>query len=121
MNFVLEPRHWALIGLAALFGLAGYFVLPSHLSIFSLTTLAFPLLAGAAVLDTLGSVADALWPLMGVLSDLKITYDAWRDAGWPLPRAPTPRDMGDHQTVRPISTITAGRDDDHRWDWNPLN
>ena len=107
MNFVLEPRHWALIGLAALFGLAGYFVLPSVVPVFSTTTLAFPLLACAAILDTLGSVADrrggllraagwaflvlgasvALWPLMGVLSDLRITYGAWRDAGWPLPRA----------------------------------
>ena len=85
---------------AALLGLVGYFVLPSVLPVFGMTTLAFPLIAGAAILDTLGSVAErrdgllraagaciALWPLLGVLSDLKATYSGWRDGGWPVPRA----------------------------------
>ena len=43
---------------AALLGLVGYFVLPSVLPVFGMTTLAFPLIAGAAILDTLGSVAE---------------------------------------------------------------
>jgi len=89
MNLVLEPRHWMLMGFAALLGAAGYFILPSVLPIFSTTALAFPLIAGAAILDTLGDATGrqgrllrgagwlflvlgacmALWPLMGVLSE----------------------------------------------------
>ena len=48
MNLVLEPRHWMLMGFAALLGLVGYFILPSVLPVFSTTALAFPLIAGAA-------------------------------------------------------------------------
>ena len=48
---------------------------------------------------------------MGVLSDLKISYSAWRNAGWPLPRAvwETIQQFGQYSQPEQIAMlITAG-------------
>ena len=107
MNLVLEPRHWILmVGAVLIAGLA-FWGLPQMLSIYPLTLYAIPLLAGAAILDTLGNASEgrrapwkiaawvalagaalpALWPLQAALQALSETYRSWAAAGVPLPRS----------------------------------
>ncbi len=107
MSFVLESRHWAIMISAVIVAAAAVILAPQVVAIYQVTTYAFPLIAVAAILDTFGTTAEhhrtplkflawvclcaaaitALWPLRGPLSDMLATIQAWRDAGWPLPRA----------------------------------
>lgn len=107
MTFVLEARHWATIGAAIIAAAAAAILGPRMLAIDPLTLWVFPLLAAAAILNTLGTAAErhraalralawlfligaaatALLPLRGALSDLQATFALWRSEGWSVPRA----------------------------------
>lgn len=107
MNLVLEPRHWILMIGAVLIAALAFWGLPQMLSIYPLTLYAIPLLAGAAILDTLGNASEgrrapwkvaawialagaalpALWPLQNALGAFSDTYRSWAAAGVPLPRS----------------------------------
>lgn len=107
MSFVLEARHWAIMIGAVILAATALILAPHLVAIYPVTTYAFPILALAAILDTLGTTAErlrwplkllawvclciaaltALWPLREPLSGIQATIQAWTDAGWPLPRA----------------------------------
>ncbi|MGR3609163.1 MAG: type IV secretory system conjugative DNA transfer family protein [Sulfitobacter sp.] len=107
MRFALESRHWAIMISAVIVAAAAVILAPQVVAIYQATTYAFPLIAVAAIFDTCGATAErhraplkllawvclcvavltALWPLRSPLSDTLATIQAWRDAGWPLPRA----------------------------------
>lgn len=107
MNLLLEPRHWILMFGAALIAGLAFWGLPQVLPVYPLTLCAFPLIAGAAILDTLGDASEgrrapwklvawltlagaalvALWPLQRAWEALSGTYRSWTGAGYPLPRA----------------------------------
>lgn len=107
MSFVLEARHWVNMIGAVVVAAAAMILAPQIVAIYPVTTWAFPIIAVAAILDTLGTAAErhrtplrllawfclcvatltALTPLRGPLSDMLATIQAWTGAGWPLPRA----------------------------------
>lgn len=107
MNFVLETRHWAIMIGAVLLAAAAVILAPQMVAIYPMTTYAVPILAGAIILDTLGTAAErhraalkllawaclvmaaltALAPLRGALSDIQATFQSWSGAGWPFLRA----------------------------------
>ncbi|MCB5411963.1 type IV secretory system conjugative DNA transfer family protein [Pseudogemmobacter faecipullorum] len=108
MSFViLEARHWVMMIAAVLLGAAGLLLAPSFVPLLHTTSWAFPLIALAAILDTLGGAAErhrgalklAAWlalclaatvvlaPLRGALSEFGAMVTAWGAAGSPLPRA----------------------------------
>jgi type IV secretion system protein VirD4 len=104
MNFALEARHWVQMVGAVILAVAAILYLPQWIAIYPVTTWAFPLIAIAAILDTLGTTVErqrgplkllawvclcmaALWPLRAPLSGIVATAQTWTDAGRPLPRA----------------------------------
>ncbi|MGR3704071.1 type IV secretory system conjugative DNA transfer family protein [Sulfitobacter sp.] len=107
MNVVLEARHWVImIGVITVAIVAKVFA-PHVIAIYPVTTFAFPVIALAIILDTLGTAIErhrallkllacifmplatltALAPLRGVFSDMQAIIHAWVSAGWPFPRA----------------------------------
>ena len=107
MSFVLDPRHWVIMIGAVILAAAAMALAPQAVAIYPVTTYAFPIIAVAAILDTLGTAAErhrtplkllawvclcaatltALTPLRGPFSDVLATTQAWTGTGWPLPRA----------------------------------
>ena len=107
MSFVLEARHWVIMIGAVILAAAAMALAPQAVAIYPVTTYAFPIIAVAAILDTLGTAAErhrtplkllawvclcaaaftALVPLRGPFSDVLATTQAWTGTGWPLPRA----------------------------------
>mgnify|MGYP003624606397 FL=1 len=107
MSFVLEARHWVVMMGAVILAAAAMALAPQAVAIYPMTTYAFPIIAMAAILDTLGTAAErhrtplkllawvclcvaaltALTPLRGPFSDVLATTQAWTGTGWPLPRA----------------------------------
>ena len=107
MTFVLEARHWAIMIGAVILAAVAMIIAPQMVAIYPVTTYAFPIIAMAAILDTLGTTAErlrwplkllawaclcaatltALTPLRGPFSDVLATTQAWTGSGWPLPRA----------------------------------
>lgn len=108
MSFVLEARHWVFMVGAVILAAAAMILAPQAIAIYSVTTYVFPIIAVAAILDTLGTVAErhnraplkllawvclcaaaltALMPLKGPLSGMLATFQAWTSAGWSFPRA----------------------------------
>ena len=107
MSFVLEARHWVIMIGAVILAAAALILVPQAVAIYPMTTYAFPIIALAAILNTLGTAAErlrlplrllawvclcaaalaALWPLRAPLSDMLATVQMWTGTGWPLPRA----------------------------------
>lgn len=105
MSFVLEARHWVIMIGVVILAAAALVFAPQAVAIYPVTTYAFPIIAVAVILDTLGTAAErhraplkllawvclcaatltALTPLRGPLSDILATVQAWTGAGWPLP------------------------------------
>lgn len=107
MNFALETRHWMVIfgtvALTAAIMIFGPYVVP----IYPTTTYAFPVIATAIILDTLGATAErlrsplkrlawfalvvatliALASLRDALSAMSATYLSWRESGGTILRA----------------------------------
>lgn len=107
MSFVLGARHWMfMIGAVVLAAVAMIF-LPQAIPIYPETTYAFPIIAIAVILDTLGATTDrhraalkrlswvalalacitALAPLRAALSAMSATYLSWRETGATILRA----------------------------------
>ena len=107
MNFVLEARHWVfMIGAVVLAAVAIIF-LPQAIPIYPVTSYAFPIIAVAFILDTLGTAAQrdrrplkrlawaatitaalvALAPLRGYLSAVYANYQSWRENNWTVLRS----------------------------------
>ena len=96
MSFVLEARHWVIMIGAVILAAAAMALAPQAVAIYPVTTYAFPIIAVAAILDTLGTAAErhrtplkllawlclcaatftALMPLRGPFSDLLATTQA---------------------------------------------
>lgn len=107
MSFVLEARHWAMMIGAMILAAAAIIFIPQVVALYPTTTYAFPVIATAVILNTLGTAAErhrgvlklsawvclcgaalaALTPLREPLSILSTTVGTWMQAGWPLPRA----------------------------------
>lgn len=107
MSFVLEARHWAVMIGAMILAAAAMIFLPQMVPLYPTTTYAFPVIAIAVILNTLGTAAErhrgalkfsawlclcaaalaALMPLREPLSILSTTVGTWTQAGRSLPRA----------------------------------
>lgn len=107
MNFNLEARHWMIMIGAVILAAAAMILIPKAVAVYPAATYAFPILAAAMVIDTLGTAAErhkailklcawlclcaatstALMPLGGALNGAWTTIQEWTDAGWSLHRA----------------------------------
>lgn len=107
MNLAIEPRHWLIMIAAVVVAALAFWGLPQLTPLYPPTTLALPVLAVAAILDTLGTASEgrrwpwkavawvflvaagcmALWPLRGLWASLQGTFLSWTNAGYPIPKA----------------------------------
>lgn len=105
--FILEVHHWMIMIGAVILAAAALILAPQLVAIYPMTNYAVPIIAVAAILDTLGTATEryrtslkllawvclcaaaltALTPLRGPLGDMLATVQAWAGAGWPMPRA----------------------------------
>ena len=58
MSFVLEARHWVIMIGAVILAAVALILAPQAVAIYPVTTYAFPIIAVATILDTLGSTAE---------------------------------------------------------------
>lgn len=107
MNFNLKARHWLIMIGTMILAAAAMILIPKVVAIYPATTYAFPILAAAMILDTLGTAAErhrsllklcawlclcaatltVLMPLGGPLNEAWAIIQEWTDAGWSLSRA----------------------------------
>lgn len=107
MMITLQTRHWVMIIASVILSAVAFFAVRQMIPHYAATIYAFPVFALAVILDTLGEATErhrtplkllgwvclimaafvALSPLTGAFSGMLATSQAWRDAGWALPRA----------------------------------
>lgn len=106
MSF-LEGRHWAIMAGSMIMAIAVMIMAPELVAIYTITTYAFPIIAIAAILDTLGGNTErhrtalkalawiclaiaaliTLAPLRNAFNGMFAVFQAWIGAGWPVSRA----------------------------------
>ena len=70
MSFSFEPRHWIMIVGAVILAAAAFWGVPHLVQVFTASRYAFPLIALAVILDTLGDASEgrrAPWKALGLM------------------------------------------------------
>lgn len=104
---LLQARHWTIMIGAVIMAIVAMTFASEVVPIYRITTYAFPIIAIAAILDTLGGIIErhrtplkalawiclviaalvALAPLRNTFNEMQVTFHAWVAAGWPIWRS----------------------------------